>query len=101
MTGPGRTGGVPLLAAVDVGTTGARAAAFDLDARLVAEVRHGYRTSVPQVGWAEQDAVDWAEGAVAALAGLARRVGRHRRILAIGLTGQCPTVVAVASRPTG
>jgi len=31
VTGSRRAGGVPLLVAVDVGTTGARAAAFDLD----------------------------------------------------------------------
>jgi xylulokinase len=93
-----RRAGVPLLAAVDVGTTGARAAAFDLDGRLVAEVRRGYQTSAPQVGWAEQDAREWADGAVSAVAGLGGRVGRRGRILAIGLTGQCPTVVAVDAR---
>src|SRR5262245_9672711 len=57
----------PLTVAVDVGTTGARAAAFSLDGRLVTEVRQRYRTRVPRPGWAEQDAGDWADGALTVL----------------------------------
>jgi len=84
----------PLIAAVDAGTTGARAIAFGLDGQLVAEVRRPYRIATPRPGWAEQDARDWAEGAVTAMAGLASRTRRAGRIRAIGLTGQCPTMVA-------
>ena len=83
----------PLVAAVDAGTTGARAMAYDLDGRLVAEVRRPYKTSSPRPGWAEQEARDWAEGAVAALRGLAARTRHAGEIRAIGLTGQCPTMV--------
>jgi xylulokinase len=91
----------PLVAAVDAGTTGARAMAYDLDGRLVAEVRRPYETSSPRPGWAEQEARDWAEGAVAALRGLAARTRRAGEIRAIGLTGQCPTMVVAdaAGRP--
>jgi len=85
----------PLAVAVDVGTTGARAAAFNLDGRLVAEVRQRYRTRVPRPGWAEQDASDWADGAMTVLGRLAGRVSGRGVISAIGLTGQCPTVVPV------
>jgi len=81
------------VAAVDAGTTGARAMAYDLDGRLVAEVRRPYKTSSPRPGWAEQDARDWADGAVAALRGLAARTRHAGEIRAIGLTGQCPTMV--------
>ena len=70
--------GGPLLVAVDVGTTGARAAAIDLSGALVAEARRPYRTRTPQPGWAEQDAADWAEHAVAALRGALRRACRTR-----------------------
>ncbi len=91
----------PLAVAIDVGTTGARAAAFSLDGRLVAEVRQRYRTRVPRPGWAEQDAGDWADGAFTVLGRLAGRVAGRGVISAIGLTGQCPTVVPVdrAGRP--
>jgi xylulokinase len=85
----------PLAAAVDVGTTGARAAAFDLNGRPVAEIRHRYRTHVPRPGWAEQDARDWSAGAVTVLGRLAARVTAKGSIRSIGLTGQCPTVVPV------
>jgi xylulokinase len=85
----------PLFAAVDAGTTGARAIAYDLQGRQVGEVRRPYRISSPRPGWAEQDARDWAESAVAALRGLAARSRAAGRIRAIGLTGQCPSMVPV------
>jgi len=83
----------PLLAAIDTGTTGARAIAYDLTGQLVAEVRRPYPTRSPRPGWAEQDARDWAESACAALRGLAARTRSAGTIRAIGLTGQCPTMV--------
>jgi xylulokinase len=88
----------PLFVAVDAGTTGARAVAFDLAGRMIAEVRRPYRISAPRPGWAEQDSRDWAEGAVAALRGLAARTRSAGRIRAIGLTGQCPTMVPADER---
>jgi xylulokinase len=93
----------PLLVAVDVGTTGARAAAIDLAGRIVAEVRRPYRTRAPQPGWAEQDARDWEEHAVSALSGLAAQLPDAGCVAAIGLTGQCPTVAPVGGdlRPVG
>jgi xylulokinase len=88
----------PLAVAIDVGTTGARAAAFSLDGNLVTEVRQPYPTRVPRPGWAEQDAHDWADRAVAALGRLAARVAARGFICGIGLTGQCPTVAPVDKR---
>ena len=95
-----------LLIAVDVGTSGARAAAFDLDGRRLLEARRGYPTRSPREGWAEQDGRAWRSAAVGALGDLVGRleaggVGRPGDVRAIGLTGQCPTVVLVdgAGRP--
>jgi xylulokinase len=85
----------PLFAAVDAGTTSARAVAFDLQGRQVGEARRPYRISSPRPGWAEQDARDWAESAAAALRTLAARAAVAGRIRAIGLTGQCPSMVPV------
>lgn len=93
-----RSSRLPLAVAVDVGTTGARAAAFSLEGGLVAEVRHRYRTRVPHPGWAEQNARDWSEGAVTVLRRLGATVVGIGEIRAIGLTGQCPTVVPVDKR---
>jgi xylulokinase len=88
----------PLVAAVDVGTTGARAVAYALDGKRVAEFRQPYRIRSPRPGWAEQDARDWSDGALLALGRLSARVAPAGSIRAIGLTGQCPTVVPVDSR---
>jgi xylulokinase len=89
---------VPLVAAIDVGTTGARAVAYELDGTAVAQERHPYRIRTPRPGWAEQDARDWSDGALVALERLSARVAGTGSIRAIGLTGQCPTVVPVNGR---
>jgi len=99
-----RTGhGGEVLLAVDVGTSGARAVAFDLDGRRLVEVRRGYPIETPQPGWAEQDARLWRSAALASLGAVIRQLGATAgsgatsapRVLAIGLTGQCPSVVPV------
>ncbi len=94
----------PVFVAIDVGTTGARAAAVGLDGQVRSEVRRPYETSIPRPGWAEQDPDDWRESALEALAELtADRDLRPNTIAAIGLTGQCPTVAPfdAARRPVG
>jgi xylulokinase len=68
------TGRRPLVAAIDVGTTGARAVAYELDGTAVAQERHPYGIRTPRPGWAEQDARDWSDGALAALRRLSARV---------------------------
>jgi len=91
-----------LLIAIDVGTSGARAVAFDLDGQRLLEARRGYPTTQPQEGWAEQDGRAWRAAAIGSLGDLVRRMtaaGAGRaRVRAIGLTGQCPSVVLVDRR---
>jgi xylulokinase len=86
------------LVAIDVGTSGARATAFDLDGTRQLEMRRAYRTESPAPGWAEQDPRAWRSAALAALAGLVRGLGPRQRVSAIGLTGQCPSVCLVNAR---
>lgn len=100
MAGAARAG---LLIAIDVGTSGARAAAFDLHGQRLVEARRGYPTRAPRPGWAEQDGRAWRSAAIGALGDLVRRIaadglGRPADIRAIGLTGQCPSVVLVDRR---
>jgi sugar (pentulose or hexulose) kinase len=90
-------GAEPLFVTVEVGTTGARAAAVDRCGTIVREVRRPYALTSLRAGWAEQDARAWASMAMTCLAELAHLVG-GRRIAAIGLTGQTPTVVPVDER---
>jgi len=86
------------LVAIDVGTSGVRAAAFDFGGRRRLEVRRSYPTNTPHPGWAEQDARQWRRATISALTALVREMGPRRRVHAIGLTGQCPTVVLVDAR---
>lgn len=92
-----------LFLAVDVGTSGARAAAVDLEGRVVLESRRSFSTRTPRPGWSEQDPRDWEERALEALALLVHRLDDPDRVAAIGLTGQCPTVAPfdARGRPVG
>jgi sugar (pentulose or hexulose) kinase len=92
-----------VLIAVDVGTSGARAVAIDLDGRRRLEARAGYPTSSPRPGWAEQDPRAWRRASLTALSALVRALGPGRRVHGIGLTGQCPSVCLVdrRGRPIG
>ena len=91
------------LLAVDVGTSGARAAAFDLDGHRLLEVRRPYPIVSPQPGWAEQDAGQWRSAALSALGGAIRSLPPGVRVLGISLTGQSPSVVPTdaAGAPLG
>ena len=87
-----------VLVAVDVGTSGARAVAFDIEGRRLLEIRRAYPTREPRPGWAEQSAGDWRAASLSSLAELVGRLGPAHRVHAISLTGQCPSVVLVDSR---
>ncbi len=87
-----------MLVAVDVGTSGARASAFTVDGMPRGTVRVAYPTNLPREGWAEQDARRWSSAAIGALGRLAAELGTRSVIRAIGLTGQCPSVVPVDAR---
>lgn len=90
--------GSDVFVALDVGTSGARAVVFDLAGQRWREFRRPYPTVSPRPGWAEQDPVAWRRGALGALAEAVAAIGPDRRIVSIGLTGQCPTVVGVDAR---
>jgi xylulokinase len=81
------------LVSIDVGTSGARATAYDTAGALLLEVRRPYVTDTPRDGWAEQDAASWRSSSLSALGALIRQLGGGHTIHAIGLTGQCPSVV--------
>ena len=87
----------PLFVAVDVGTTGARASAVDLEGALISEARQAYDTATPQPGWAEQDPRDWQRCSLDALAQLSGAIA-GRPVAAVGLTGQCPTVAPMDAK---
>jgi xylulokinase len=91
---------VDALVAIDVGTSGARATAFDTAGARLLEVRRSYPTRMPHDGWAEQDATSWRDASLAVLGKLITDLGPNHTIHAIGLTGQCPSVVPIDLRGT-
>jgi xylulokinase len=90
--------GADVLIAVDVGTSGARASAFDVSGEPLHEVRRSYPTFLPAEGWAEQDARRWLSAALSALAALVRTLGPRGHVRAVAVTGQCPSVVPLDGR---
>src|SRR6202012_1817355 len=72
MTGPSTPGA---LVAIDIGTSGARASAFDLAGDPLGEVRRSYPTELPGEGRAEQDAGRWRSAALSALTALVGQLG--------------------------
>ena len=90
--------GAEVLIAIDIGTSGARASAFDVSGAPLPEVRRSYPTYLPAEGWAEQDARRWQSAALSALGALVRALGRRCRVLAVAVTGQCPSVVPLDAR---
>ena len=90
--------GADVLIAVDVGTSGARASAFEVSGAPRQEVRRSYPTFLPAEGWAEQDARRWQSAALAALGALVRSLGPRCQVRAVAVTGQCPSVVPLDRR---
>jgi xylulokinase len=88
------------LVSVDVGTSGARATAYDTAGATLLEIRRPYPTFTPRDGWVEQDANRWRSSSLSALAALVKQLGSRHNIRAIGLTGQCPSVVPIDGRGT-
>jgi xylulokinase len=89
--------------AIDAGTSGARAVAVDLRGKVVAQARQPYPISIPHPGWAEQNPDHWVDKALESLGALAQDIRSSRTVVAIGLTGQCPTVAPFdgRGRPVG
>lgn len=87
-----------VLLGIDVGTTGVRAAVFDLRGRLVAEASepcpHDAPAPPPAPGLAEANAETWWT-AVQTVCGRVRQLTSLDAVVAIGVTGQAPTAVLV------
>ena len=82
---------------IDLGTTEVKAGLVTLDGRLLALARSGYALDVGRhPGWAEQDPGAWWSAVVSAVRAL--RVTDVAEVVAIGVDGHGPTLVAVDGR---
>jgi xylulokinase len=75
------------LVGIDVGTTGVKGVAIDLEGRLLAGAAGDYPLSRPQPGWSEQDPEDWWRAAESAI--------RELPPGPIGLSGQMHGLVVL------
>jgi xylulokinase len=80
----------PILAGLDVGTTGVKALAISPEGEVVARAEEDYPLSSPRPGWSEQDPEAWWRASQRALAALPRAT-------AVGLSGQMHGLVALDS----
>ncbi|MCE7980748.1 MAG: hypothetical protein DYG89_06105 [Caldilinea sp. CFX5] len=92
----GKRRAAALFLGLDLGTTNAKAAAYDGRGRLVGATTAAYPTAYPQPGWAEQRPTDWQKALTAAIAELMAALGsRKADLVAIGLSAHGPGVVLV------
>lgn len=88
----------PILAGIDIGTTGVKAALFSPDGRLLAAVTQEYPLHTPRPDWAEQDPQDWLNGTLTGLRqALAQANVRPERVVAVGVTGQMHSLVCLGA----
>jgi xylulokinase len=80
---------VTALVGIDVGTTGVKAVAIDLEGEVIARAECDYPLATPRPGWFEQDPEDWVRASQEARAALG--VGPE----ALGLSGQMHGLVAL------
>ncbi len=75
-----------VLIGLDIGTTGVRAVAIDVDLKVVASATESYPLSMPRPGWTEQDPEDWWKACQLVLKKVASSMPSPP--LGLGLTGQ-------------
>jgi xylulokinase len=85
---------VTVVLGADLGTSGLKLAALDLDGRVVAEAEAGYPVERPLPGWAQTDVAVWRRALDGALAEVAGRLG-NRPVAALGFSGQMHGAVLV------
>jgi len=85
----------PVVVAIDLGTSGCRAAAFDETGACAAEAQVTYPTRSPQPGWVEQDPSEWWQAVVTAFRQMLQGLGDPQRIAGISLTAQMAGLVLV------
>lgn len=84
------------LAGIDIGTTGAKVILCDAAGRIVGQASQEYPTAYPRPNWAEQDPDDWWRATCQTVRrALAESGIDARRIAAISVSDQAPSVVAV------
>ena len=92
---------MPVIAALDQGTSSSRTLIVDLQGRVLASAQREFAQHYPQPGWVEHDPLDiWATQSATFTEALARAGVGLRDVAAFGITNQRETVV-LWERATG
>ena len=83
------------LLGIDVGTTGTKTLLFSVDGKLVGQAYRGYPMHTPQIGWSEQDPLDWWNAVVQTVRELCADPEVGESVVGISLSLQGGTMVAV------
>lgn len=85
-----------LVIGLDIGTTSAKAVAFDLRGNLVAEAESTITTYHPVAGWAEQDPKEVEEASTEALEVVMKQLNEEQReVVAIGISCAMHSLICV------
>ncbi len=89
----------PILLGIDIGTSGAKAAAVKRGGKLLAWAGQEYPILTPQPGWAEQDPATWLAAVMYCVRDVIRQAGiEPRQVAGVGLTGQMHSLVCLDAR---
>ena len=89
----------PILIGLDIGTSGAKAAAVARGGKLLAWAGREYPIRTPHPGWAEQDPADWLAAGSACVREVIRAAGVNPGdVAAVGLAGQMHSLVCLDAR---
>jgi xylulokinase len=89
------------LLGIDLGAGSLKVSAVSPDGRLLGEASHALETSIPAIGWAEQDPADWWRALRSALPEAVAAAGlRSDRVLGIGVSAgaHIPVLLDAADR---
>ena len=74
---------------IDLGTTNVKVLIVDIDGKILASASGGYKTFIPEQGYAEQNPLDWWNATVKAVKQVVETAGiKPEDVKGIGLTGQ-------------
>ncbi|MEO7000681.1 MAG: xylulokinase [Ktedonobacterales bacterium] len=96
MGSTGSTAGDSLLLGLDVSTTGVKALLLDARGRMVGMANTPLTLSSPHPLWSEQQPADWWDSAIRSIRAVLAETGTAGgQVIAIGLTGQMHSLVAL------
>lgn len=97
MVGPARANsGSRIVIGLDIGTSGARAVAYDADGRAHAQATREYSLHTPHPRWAEQDPEEVVQAATSAVGDVVAQAHlRPENVAAIGLSSVLHSLVAM------